>query len=190
MCVAQMRRVSPTCGTQRTGAWTAPRGGRSCGDWSQDPTSWSVSGLQSPAFVFECQKTTQMLMCVSSTAETKVCFKYYHGVSGALRATTPCITIKNPGVPVCRSTYFLSHQSITAINQDGVQTFCRTHCAFSALTSQHLIEILNDDTQWCLSLKLLENCVFASALTLLSLLWKKLVSSFYWSSDFCWSTTI
>ncbi|XP_054652141.1 E3 ubiquitin-protein ligase HECW2 isoform X3 [Dunckerocampus dactyliophorus] len=30
--------------------------------------------------------------------ETKVCFKYYHGVSGALRATTPCITVKNPGV--------------------------------------------------------------------------------------------
>uniref|UniRef100_A0A8C4H1R0 HECT-type E3 ubiquitin transferase n=1 Tax=Dicentrarchus labrax TaxID=13489 RepID=A0A8C4H1R0_DICLA len=33
--------------------------------------------------------------------ETKVCFKYYHGVSGALRATTPCITVKNPGVLVC-----------------------------------------------------------------------------------------
>uniref|UniRef100_A0A8C4ZEA4 HECT-type E3 ubiquitin transferase n=1 Tax=Gadus morhua TaxID=8049 RepID=A0A8C4ZEA4_GADMO len=31
-------------------------------------------------------------------AETKVCFRYYHGVSGALRASTPCITIKNPGV--------------------------------------------------------------------------------------------
>ncbi|CAL1598403.1 unnamed protein product [Knipowitschia caucasica] len=31
-------------------------------------------------------------------AETKVCFKYYHGVSGALRATTPCITVRNPGV--------------------------------------------------------------------------------------------
>uniref|UniRef100_A0A8B9JLS4 HECT-type E3 ubiquitin transferase n=1 Tax=Astyanax mexicanus TaxID=7994 RepID=A0A8B9JLS4_ASTMX len=29
-------------------------------------------------------------------AETRVCFKYYHGVSGALRATTPCITVKNP----------------------------------------------------------------------------------------------
>ncbi|XP_072542596.1 E3 ubiquitin-protein ligase HECW2 isoform X2 [Salminus brasiliensis] len=28
-------------------------------------------------------------------AETRVCFKYYHGVSGALRATTPCITVKN-----------------------------------------------------------------------------------------------
>ncbi|XP_008428833.1 E3 ubiquitin-protein ligase HECW2 isoform X2 [Poecilia reticulata] len=32
--------------------------------------------------------------------ETKICFKYYHGISGALRATTPCITVKNPGVPV------------------------------------------------------------------------------------------
>ncbi|XP_047659012.1 E3 ubiquitin-protein ligase HECW2 isoform X1 [Tachysurus fulvidraco] len=30
--------------------------------------------------------------------ETKICFKYYHGVSGALRAMTPCITVKNPGV--------------------------------------------------------------------------------------------
>ncbi|MBN3321502.1 HECW2 ligase, partial [Atractosteus spatula] len=32
--------------------------------------------------------------------ETKICFKYYHGVSGALRATTPCITVKNPGILV------------------------------------------------------------------------------------------
>uniref|UniRef100_A0A3B5BMR5 HECT-type E3 ubiquitin transferase n=1 Tax=Stegastes partitus TaxID=144197 RepID=A0A3B5BMR5_9TELE len=30
--------------------------------------------------------------------ETKICFKYYHGVSGALRATTPCITVKNPAL--------------------------------------------------------------------------------------------
>uniref|UniRef100_A0A3Q4MUD8 C2 domain-containing protein n=1 Tax=Neolamprologus brichardi TaxID=32507 RepID=A0A3Q4MUD8_NEOBR len=30
--------------------------------------------------------------------ETKICFKYYHGISGALRATTPCITVKNPAV--------------------------------------------------------------------------------------------
>uniref|UniRef100_A0A8C4H3I5 HECT-type E3 ubiquitin transferase n=1 Tax=Dicentrarchus labrax TaxID=13489 RepID=A0A8C4H3I5_DICLA len=36
--------------------------------------------------------------------ETKVCFKYYHGVSGALRATTPCITVKNPGVLVSGQT--------------------------------------------------------------------------------------
>uniref|UniRef100_A0A5F9DB21 HECT-type E3 ubiquitin transferase n=1 Tax=Oryctolagus cuniculus TaxID=9986 RepID=A0A5F9DB21_RABIT len=27
--------------------------------------------------------------------ETKICFKYYHGVSGALRATTPSVTVKN-----------------------------------------------------------------------------------------------
>ncbi|XP_056155808.1 E3 ubiquitin-protein ligase HECW1-like [Lampris incognitus] len=27
--------------------------------------------------------------------ETKICFRYYHGVSGALRATTPSVTIKN-----------------------------------------------------------------------------------------------
>lgn len=46
--------------------------------------------------------------CVSSAAETKVCFKYYHGVSGALRATTPCITIKNPGVPV-RPSHYVPH---------------------------------------------------------------------------------
>ncbi|XP_065132761.1 E3 ubiquitin-protein ligase HECW1 isoform X1 [Paramisgurnus dabryanus] len=32
--------------------------------------------------------------------ETKICFKYYHGVSGALRATTPCVTVKNPTAPV------------------------------------------------------------------------------------------
>ncbi|XP_031415528.1 E3 ubiquitin-protein ligase HECW1 isoform X2 [Clupea harengus] len=32
--------------------------------------------------------------------ETKICFKYYHGVSGALRATTPSVTVKNPSVPV------------------------------------------------------------------------------------------
>uniref|UniRef100_A0A8C1CNX9 HECT-type E3 ubiquitin transferase n=2 Tax=Cyprinus carpio TaxID=7962 RepID=A0A8C1CNX9_CYPCA len=39
------------------------------------------------------------ILCLYFTAETKICFKYYHGVSGALRAITPCITVKNPGVP-------------------------------------------------------------------------------------------
>uniref|UniRef100_A0A673YNL8 HECT-type E3 ubiquitin transferase n=1 Tax=Salmo trutta TaxID=8032 RepID=A0A673YNL8_SALTR len=39
-----------------------------------------------------------MRLSVFPLAETKICFKYYHGVSGALRATTPCITVKNPGV--------------------------------------------------------------------------------------------
>ncbi|XP_054420285.1 E3 ubiquitin-protein ligase HECW1 [Pteronotus mesoamericanus] len=32
--------------------------------------------------------------------ETKICFKYYHGVSGALRATTPSVTIKNSASPI------------------------------------------------------------------------------------------
>uniref|UniRef100_A0A8C1KQS6 HECT-type E3 ubiquitin transferase n=1 Tax=Cyprinus carpio TaxID=7962 RepID=A0A8C1KQS6_CYPCA len=41
------------------------------------------------------------LFCeVSYQVETKICFKYYHGVSGALRATTPCVTVKNPSAPV------------------------------------------------------------------------------------------
>ncbi|XP_074801396.1 E3 ubiquitin-protein ligase HECW1 isoform X7 [Natator depressus] len=31
--------------------------------------------------------------------ETKICFKYYHGVSGALRATTPSVTVKNSSAP-------------------------------------------------------------------------------------------
>lgn len=57
----------------------------------------------SVVFALKSEKVTLVIVgvCVLSTAETKVCFKYYHGVSGALRATTPCITVKNPGVPVC-----------------------------------------------------------------------------------------
>lgn len=40
-------------------------------------------------------------------AEIKICFKYYHGVSGALRATTPCITVKNPAVMVSSACLFI-----------------------------------------------------------------------------------
>ncbi|KAM6282497.1 E3 ubiquitin-protein ligase HECW1 isoform 5-T5 [Porphyrio hochstetteri] len=35
--------------------------------------------------------------------ETKICFKYYHGVSGALRATTPSVTVKNNAAPIFKS---------------------------------------------------------------------------------------
>uniref|UniRef100_A0A8C5NCT4 HECT-type E3 ubiquitin transferase n=1 Tax=Gouania willdenowi TaxID=441366 RepID=A0A8C5NCT4_GOUWI len=35
-----------------------------------------------------------------SEAETQVCFRYYHGVTGALRATTPSVTIKKVPPPV------------------------------------------------------------------------------------------
>lgn len=41
------------------------------------------------------------------SAEIKICFKYYHGVSGALRATTPCITVKNPAVMVSFAYLFI-----------------------------------------------------------------------------------
>ncbi|XP_032298900.1 E3 ubiquitin-protein ligase HECW1 isoform X14 [Coturnix japonica] len=44
--------------------------------------------------------------------ETKICFKYYHGVSGALRATTPSITVKNNAAPQI-------FKSIT--NEDSIQ---------------------------------------------------------------------
>uniref|UniRef100_A0A3Q2P7C5 HECT-type E3 ubiquitin transferase n=1 Tax=Fundulus heteroclitus TaxID=8078 RepID=A0A3Q2P7C5_FUNHE len=35
-------------------------------------------------------------------AETQVCFRYYHGVTGALRATTPSVTIKKGFPPVLK----------------------------------------------------------------------------------------
>ncbi|XP_061110454.1 E3 ubiquitin-protein ligase HECW1 [Conger conger] len=44
--------------------------------------------------------------------ETKICFKYYHGVTGALRATTPSVTVKNPSAPVFSS----------AVAEEGTQT--------------------------------------------------------------------
>lgn len=52
----------------------------------------------SSAFGSVVKGLMQFLFCFP--AEIKICFKYYHGVSGALRATTPCITVKNPAVMV------------------------------------------------------------------------------------------
>ncbi|XP_051266177.1 E3 ubiquitin-protein ligase HECW1 isoform X2 [Dicentrarchus labrax] len=37
-----------------------------------------------------------------SDLETQVCFRYYHGVTGALRATTPSVTIKKGSAPVLK----------------------------------------------------------------------------------------
>uniref|UniRef100_A0A671MJQ2 E3 ubiquitin-protein ligase HECW1/2 N-terminal domain-containing protein n=1 Tax=Sinocyclocheilus anshuiensis TaxID=1608454 RepID=A0A671MJQ2_9TELE len=42
-------------------------------------------------------------------AETKVCFKYYHGMSGVLRATTPSVTVQNPSANVSKHTHSDSH---------------------------------------------------------------------------------
>lgn len=49
--------------------------------------SWVIPYFSTPFYFF-------------LSAETKICFKYYHGVSGALRATTPSVTIKNSAAPV------------------------------------------------------------------------------------------
>ncbi|XP_028281525.1 E3 ubiquitin-protein ligase HECW2 isoform X2 [Parambassis ranga] len=59
-----------------------------------DSKNRGVNGTQSGQIVWKLEVGPYFM-----ESETKVCFKYYHGVSGALRATTPCITVKNPGVP-------------------------------------------------------------------------------------------
>ena len=46
-------------------------------------------------------------MCVIS-AVTQVCFCYYHGVSGDLRATSNTITVKNPAAPAQVTVYSTS----------------------------------------------------------------------------------
>ncbi|XP_062301535.1 E3 ubiquitin-protein ligase HECW2 [Scomber scombrus] len=60
-----------------------------------DSKNRGVNGTQRGQIVWRLETEPNFM-----EPETKICFKYYHGVSGALRATTPCITVKNPGVPV------------------------------------------------------------------------------------------
>ncbi|XP_037130273.1 E3 ubiquitin-protein ligase HECW2 isoform X1 [Syngnathus acus] len=60
-----------------------------------DSKNRGVNGTQRGQIVWKLEPGPYFMDC-----ETKICFKYYHGVSGALRATTPCITVKNPGVTV------------------------------------------------------------------------------------------
>ncbi|XP_067891771.1 E3 ubiquitin-protein ligase HECW2 isoform X2 [Heterodontus francisci] len=56
-----------------------------------DSKNRGVNGTQKGQIVWRVEPGPYFM-----EAETKICFKYYHGVSGALRATTPCITVKNP----------------------------------------------------------------------------------------------
>ncbi|XP_041056750.1 E3 ubiquitin-protein ligase HECW2-like isoform X1 [Carcharodon carcharias] len=56
-----------------------------------DSKNRGVNGTQKGQIVWRIEPGSYFM-----EAETKICFKYYHGVSGALRATTPCITVKNP----------------------------------------------------------------------------------------------
>ncbi|XP_060922802.1 E3 ubiquitin-protein ligase HECW2 [Limanda limanda] len=60
-----------------------------------DSKNRGVNGTQRGQIVWRLESGPYFM-----ESETKICFKYYHGVSGALRASTPCITVKNPGVPV------------------------------------------------------------------------------------------
>ncbi|XP_059822912.1 E3 ubiquitin-protein ligase HECW2-like isoform X2 [Hypanus sabinus] len=55
-----------------------------------DSKNRGVNGTQKGQIVWRIEPGPYFM-----EAETKICFKYYHGVSGALRATTPCITVKN-----------------------------------------------------------------------------------------------
>uniref|UniRef100_A0A668AY67 HECT-type E3 ubiquitin transferase n=1 Tax=Myripristis murdjan TaxID=586833 RepID=A0A668AY67_9TELE len=53
-----------------------------------------VNGSQKGQIVWKIDSSS----CFTES-ETQVCFRYYHGVTGALRATTPSITIKSPLCP-------------------------------------------------------------------------------------------
>uniref|UniRef100_A0A8B9I7N8 HECT-type E3 ubiquitin transferase n=1 Tax=Anser brachyrhynchus TaxID=132585 RepID=A0A8B9I7N8_9AVES len=60
-----------------------------------DSKNRGVTGTQKGQIVWRIEPGPYFM-----ESEIKICFKYYHGVSGALRATTPCITVKNPAVMV------------------------------------------------------------------------------------------
>uniref|UniRef100_A0A6I8PP22 HECT-type E3 ubiquitin transferase n=1 Tax=Ornithorhynchus anatinus TaxID=9258 RepID=A0A6I8PP22_ORNAN len=60
-----------------------------------DSKNRGVSGTQKGQVVWRIEAGPYFM-----EPEIKICFKYYHGVSGALRATTPCITVKNPAAQV------------------------------------------------------------------------------------------
>ncbi|XP_061412836.1 LOW QUALITY PROTEIN: E3 ubiquitin-protein ligase HECW2-like [Lethenteron reissneri] len=56
-----------------------------------DSKNRGVNGTQKGQIVWRIEPRPYF-----TESETKICFKYYHGVSGALRAVTPCITVRNP----------------------------------------------------------------------------------------------
>ncbi|KAM4626233.1 E3 ubiquitin-protein ligase HECW2 isoform 2-T2 [Discoglossus pictus] len=58
-----------------------------------DSKNRGVTGTQKGQIVWRIESGPYFM-----EPEIKICFKYYHGISGSLRATTPCITVKNPAV--------------------------------------------------------------------------------------------
>lgn len=62
-----------------------------------DYKSRGISGSQKGQIVWKFDTSIPF-----PNVETQVCFRYYHGVSGALRATTPSVTIKTSTSPVSK----------------------------------------------------------------------------------------
>ncbi|XP_075686058.1 E3 ubiquitin-protein ligase HECW2 isoform X2 [Rhinoderma darwinii] len=58
-----------------------------------DSKNRGVTGTQKGQIVWKIESGPYFM-----EPEIKICFKYYHGISGSLRATTPCITVKNPTI--------------------------------------------------------------------------------------------
>ncbi|KAG1953632.1 E3 ubiquitin-protein ligase HECW1 [Pimephales promelas] len=81
-----------------------------------DYKSRGVSGSHRGQIVWRIEASLYFM-----EAETKVCFKYYHGLSGALRATTPSVTVRNP----------LSSALKPVISADLSQTGSRRLISFS-----------------------------------------------------------
>uniref|UniRef100_A0A8C6U8V4 HECT-type E3 ubiquitin transferase n=1 Tax=Neogobius melanostomus TaxID=47308 RepID=A0A8C6U8V4_9GOBI len=67
-----------------------------------DYKSRGISGSQKGQIVWKFDTSIPF-----PNVETQVCFRYYHGVTGALRATTPSVTIKTSTSPVCASGSFI-----------------------------------------------------------------------------------
>ncbi|XP_034028892.1 E3 ubiquitin-protein ligase HECW1 [Thalassophryne amazonica] len=56
-----------------------------------------ISGSHNGQIIWKIDSSSQF-----TNTETQVCFRYYHGVTGALRATTPSVTIKKGSIPVLK----------------------------------------------------------------------------------------
>ncbi|XP_051538688.1 E3 ubiquitin-protein ligase HECW1-like isoform X2 [Myxocyprinus asiaticus] len=70
-----------------------------------DYKSRGVSGSHTGQIVWKIDASLYFM-----EAETKVCFKYYHGLSGALRATTPSVTVRNPSASALKP---VIHQDVS-----------------------------------------------------------------------------
>lgn len=71
------------------------------------------------------------VLLVPTPAETQVCFKYYHGATGALRATTPSVTVRNGCAAVSAPTLARVQSDISSlgvkVQQDPPDTLCPSY---------------------------------------------------------------